>query len=261
MSVNSPSPTAIIADDEAPMREQLRARLQAAWPELRIVAEAANGNEAIALVAQHHPDIVFLDIRMPGKTGLEAARQLFSQTHIVFVTAYDQYAVEAFEQGAVDYLLKPVDPARLKTTCERLQTRLAARVQPTPEITQDMESMLTRLLQQQGQKRDYLRWIQASVGSTLRMIPPREVLFFRADDKYTCVQTEEGEFLIRKTLKELEDELDPAEFWRIHRSTMVRADAIVDVVRDMRGRQMLKVRHHAERLEVSRSHSHLFQQM
>jgi DNA-binding LytR/AlgR family response regulator len=248
----------LIADDEAPMRDQLRARLSAAWPELSIVAEAANGIEAIELARLHKPDIVFLDIRMPGQTGLDAARALCDSCHIVFVTAYDQYAVQAFEQGATDYILKPADPARLATTCERLRQRLKV----GPAEPASLQQLLTQLMATPAQaKPTYLRWIQASVGDSLRMVNTREVLFFQADDKYTCVQTEDGEVLIRKTLKELEDALDPDEFWRIHRSTLVRVDAIVDVIRDMRGRQMLKVRNHPTRLEVSRTHGHRFQQM
>jgi DNA-binding LytR/AlgR family response regulator len=258
-----PKATAIIADDEEPMRDMLRKRLQDAWPELEIVAEAANGIEAIALAGQHQPDIVFLDIRMPGLSGIEAARMLFNRCHIVFITAYDQYAIEAFEQGALDYLLKPVNLERLKTTCGRLQSRLGK----TPN---NIERQLSQLLQQSGRspasaagapQTEYLHWIQAQVGNSLRMISTREVLFFRADEKYTRVQTAQGEFLIRKTLKELEDELDPNEFWRIHRSTLVRVDAIAEVTRDLRGRQMVRVRNSPEELEVSRGNTHLFQQM
>ncbi|HEY0588025.1 MAG TPA: LytTR family DNA-binding domain-containing protein [Pseudoduganella sp.] len=260
---NQPKATAIIADDEEPMRDMLRKRLQEAWPELEIVAEATNGIEAIALAGQHQPDIVFLDIRMPGLTGIEAARMLFNRCHIVFITAYDQYAIEAFEQGALDYLLKPVNLDRLKTTCGRLQSRLGK----TPN---NIERQLSQLLQQTGRgpaggasaaQPDYLHWIQAQVGNSLRMISTKEVLFFRADEKYTRVQTAQGEFLIRKTLKELEDELDPNEFWRIHRSTLVRVDAISEVTRDLRGRQMVRVRNSTEELEVSRGNTHLFQQM
>ncbi|WP_431476114.1 LytR/AlgR family response regulator transcription factor [Massilia eburnea] len=260
---NQPKATAIIADDEEPMRDMLRKRLHEAWPELEIVAEAANGIEAIALAGQHQPDIVFLDIRMPGLTGIEAARMLFNRCHIVFITAYDQYAIEAFEQGALDYLLKPVNLERLKTACERLQTRLGK----TPN---NIERQLSQLLQQSGRspaagagapQPEYLHWIQAQVGNSLRMISTKEVLFFRADEKYTRVQTAQGEFLIRKTLKELEDELDPNEFWRIHRSTLVRVDAIAEVTRDLRGRQMVRVRNSTEELEVSRGNTHLFQQM
>jgi DNA-binding LytR/AlgR family response regulator len=250
--------TALIVDDEAPMRDQLRARLREVWPELVIAGEAANGIDAIAMAAQHRPHIVFLDIRMPGLSGIEAARQLYDRCHIVFVTAYDQYAVDAFEQGAMDYLLKPVVAERLKMTCERLRLRLAA----APQDIGAQLAQLTRILQQgDGRKHEYLRWIQAQVGSSLRMISTREVLFFQSDEKYTRVQTASAELLIRKTLKELADELDPDEFWRIHRSTLVRVDAIAEVTRDMRGRQMLRVRNFPEELEVSRNHSHLFQQM
>lgn len=253
------APTALIADDEAPMREQLRARLREAWPGLQIVAEAANGVEAVELAARFKPQIAFLDIRMPGMGGIEAARQLYNRCHIVFATAYDQYAVDAFEHGAIDYLLKPVTAERLATTCERLRRRL-------PQAPQDIGSQLAQLsslLQQQGAspKRSYLRWIQAQVGGSLRMISTREILFFQSDEKYTRVQTATAELLIRKTLKELADELDPDEFWRIHRSTLVRVDAIAEVSRDMRGRQMLRVRNYPHELEVSRNHAHLFQQM
>lgn len=262
MNPNLPA-TALIADDEDAMRAQLRSRLRDVWPALEIVAEAANGIEAIALAGQHQPDIVFLDIRMPGLSGIEAARMLFNRCHLVFVTAYDQYAIEAFEQGALDYLLKPVSADRLRTTGARLQARLGKK-------PLDIERQLSALLAGRGAataapasaaKPEYLRWIQAVVGSNLRMISTREVLFFRADEKYTRVQTAQGEVLIRKTLKELADELDPDEFWRIHRSTLVRVDAIQEVSRDLRGRQMVKVKGSDEQLEVSRGNTHLFQQM
>ncbi len=254
--MNAAAATALIADDEEPMRDMLRKRLHECWPELGIVAEAANGQEAVELAGRHLPDIVFLDIRMPGLSGIEAARLLFNRCHIVFVTAYDQYAIEAFEQGALDYLLKPVGGERLKTACARLKGRIGR--QPD-----DIERQLGRLLAQGGasQRRNYLHWIQAQVGNSLRMISTREILFFRADEKYTRVQTAQGEVLIRKTLKELADELDPDEFWRIHRSTLVRVDAIAHVTRDLRGRQMVRVRNFTEELEVSRGNTHLFQQM
>jgi DNA-binding LytR/AlgR family response regulator len=262
--------TAMIADDEAPMRDLLRARLAAVWPELRIVAEAANGVEAVALGEQHRPDIAFLDIRMPGMSGIEAARQLYRRSHIVFATAYDQYAMDAFEQGALDYLLKPVSAERLATTCARVRARMQARLQPNlqaqsaPEDIGQQLAKLTALLENKGHEKPktaYLRWIQAQVGSSLRMVSTREVLFFQSDEKYTRVQTAAGEFLIRKTLKELADELDPDEFWRIHRSTLVRVDAIGEVTRDLRGRHMLRLRGHPFELEVSRNHTYLFQQM
>jgi DNA-binding LytR/AlgR family response regulator len=258
--------TAMIADDEAPMRDLLRARLASVWPELKIVAEAANGVEAVALGEQHRPDIAFLDIRMPGMSGIEAARQLYQRSHIVFATAYDQYALDAFEQGALDYLLKPVSAERLAMTCARLQGRLKthAPAQPAPQDIGQQLAKLTSLLEHRGQEKPktaYLRWIQAQVGASLRMVSTREVLFFQSDEKYTRVQTASAEFLIRKTLKELAEELDPDEFWRIHRSTLVRVDAIGEVARDLRGRHMLRLRGHPFELEVSRNHTYLFQQM
>lgn len=259
--------TAMIVDDETPMREQLRSRLQQAWPQLSIIAEAANGIAAIEQAEIDRPDIIFLDIRMPGKNGIEAASILAKQALIVFVTAYDEYAIQAFERGAMDYLLKPVEAERLAGTCERLQQQLEQRRQDkqTPTIVHNqaaqVEQLLTQLMQHQGQNREYLRWIQASVGSSLRMVSTKEILFFRSDEKYTLVQTEQAEFLIRKSLKELEDELDPKEFWRIHRSTLVRVSAIAEVTRDFRGRQLITLKGHAEKLEVSRNHMHLFQQM
>ena len=251
--------SALIADDEAAMREQLHARLLEVWPELDVVAMASNGVEAVELATRHRPQIAFLDIRMPGMGGIEAARQLYNRCHIVFATAYDQYAVDAFEHGAIDYLLKPVSAERLATTCERLRRRL----QQAPQDIGTQLAQLGSLLQQQGTtpKPTYLRWIQAQVGGSLRMVSTREILFFQSDEKYTRVQTATAELLIRKTLKELADELDPDEFWRIHRSTLVRVDAIAEVSRDIRGRQMLRVRNHPQELEVSRNHSHLFQQM
>jgi len=249
--------TALIADDEEPMRAQLRSRLREVWPSLDIVAEAGNGVEAVALAGQHQPDIVFLDIRMPGMSGIEAARMLFNRCHLVFVTAYDQYAIEAFEQGALDYLLKPAGGERLKTTCARLQTRIGTR----PDNIERQLSALLAGHSKTAAKPEYLRWVQAQVGASLRMISTREILFFQADEKYTRVQTEQAEVLIRKTLKELADELDPDEFWRIHRSTLVRVDAIEEVTRDLRGRQMVRIRNYPELLEVSRGHAHLFQQM
>jgi DNA-binding LytR/AlgR family response regulator len=258
MSKMTGAVTALIADDEAPMREQLRARLAEVWAELEVVALASNGIEAVEMAARHQPQIAFLDIRMPGMGGIEAARQLYNRCHIVFATAYDQYAVDAFEHGAIDYLLKPVTAERLATTCERLRRRLE-------RAPQDIGAQLAQLgsLLQQGTppKRSYLRWIQAQVGGSLRMVSTREILFFQSDEKYTRVQTATAELLIRKTLKELADELDPDEFWRIHRSTLVRVDAIAEVSRDLRGRQMLRVRNYPQELEVSRNHSHLFQQM
>ena len=254
----APSPTAVVADDERLMRDQIVGRLKDAWPELQVVGEAANGSEAVALVQSLEPDIVFLDISMPGMDGIQAARALAGTVHVVFVTAHDEHAITAFEQGAVDYVLKPAEPARLALTCERLRERL----QRAPDPMNDLLATLSSRLGAAGVKtREYLRWVQASVGANLRMIPTSDILFFRAEDKYTRVQTQSFEALIRKPIKELIDELDPAEFWQIHRATVVRVDAIEQVSRNFRGHQVVHVKGSAEKLEVSRTFNHLFRQM
>lgn len=252
-------PTAIIADDERLMRDQLRMRLSEVWPELEILGEAKNGEEAVELVAQLKPDLTFLDIRMPGKTGMEAAREIGDQSHIVFVTAYDQYAVEAFERGAVDYLLKPTETERLKVTVDRLKERLAG---PKEQVNDSVTALLSQIAEKvAGPRQKYLQWIQASIGQDLRMIPVEEILFFRSDEKYTCVQTEKFEALIRKPVRDLAEELDPSLFWQIHRATLVNVNAIEGVTRDIRGRHLVMVKGRPERLEVSRSFLHLFKQM
>jgi DNA-binding LytR/AlgR family response regulator len=249
-------PTAIIADDERLMRDQIRLRLSQAWPELEILGEAKNGDEAIELVDQLQPDFTFLDIRMPGKTGLQAAQEIGAKSHIVFITAYDEYAIEAFERGAVDYILKPAEAERLRLTVGRLKARLSS----TPA---DMGSMLTQLAKQMGiaTKPVYLQWIQASIGQQLRLIPVQEILFFRSDEKYTSVQTASYEALIRKPVRDLAEELDPDLFWQIHRATLVNVNAIDGITRDLRGRHQVLVKGHTEKLEVSRSFIHLFKQM
>jgi DNA-binding LytR/AlgR family response regulator len=266
----SQAPRAVLADDERLMRDQLRARLAEAWPELQIVAEAKNGAEAVELVEQHRPDVVFLDIRMPGMTGVDAARQIAQMDvgdegflpEIVFITAYDQYAVEAFEQGAADYILKPAERDRLKLTVERIVKRLAARQSGEDGGSEPpIQQLLHRLASQGGARPAYLKWIQATVGQAIQMIPVEEVLFFISDEKYTRVQTPQVEALIRKPIKELIDELDPERFWQIHRSTLVAVHAIASVTRDFRGRQIVAVKGHPQKLEVSRSYTHLFKGM
>ena len=269
--VDTPIVRCVIADDERLMREQLRARLAEVWPELRVVAEAKNGQEAVALVAEHRPELVFLDIRMPGLTGIEAAREIAQMEvaedellpEIVFITAYDQYAVEAFEQGVADYVLKPAERERLALTVERIRKRLAQRESGAGSDAAPMQQLLHRLAAQMspGGAPQYLQWIQASVGQAIQMIPVDEVLFFISDEKYTRVQTASVEALIRKPIKELVDELDPQRFWQIHRSTLVNAHAIASVVRDFRGRQIVAVKGHNEKLEVSRSYLGLFKGM
>ncbi len=267
---------AVIADDERLMREQLRARLTEVWPALQIVAEAKHGAEAVEQVTALRPDVAFLDIRMPGMTGVDAARAIarldtdddWPGCEVVFITAYDQYAVEAFDQGAIDYVLKPAEPARLALTAERVRRRLAARRQHGSEGTADaLQTQMQQLLAQLAGRiapdtaPQRLQWIQAAVGTAIQMIAVDEVLFFISDEKYTRVQTATVEALIRKPIKELIEELDPAQFWQIHRSTLVNAKAITGVTRDLRGRQLVAVKGHPEKLEVSRSYTQLFKGM
>jgi len=250
---------AVIADDERLMREQLRSRLQELWPELEIVAEAKNGTEAVELVRRERPDVAFLDIRMPAKTGIEAAREIATLAHvpqIVFVTAYDEYAIDAFQQGVIDYVLKPAERERLAVTVERLKKRLAAPARPGDALQRALAELAEKL-----QPPSRLKWIQASIGSQIQMIPVDEVLFFVSDEKYTRVQTAQQEALIRKPIKELLAELDPAQFWQIHRSTLINTKAIAGVTRDERGRQLVAIKGRPEKLEVSRSYAHLFKGM
>jgi DNA-binding LytR/AlgR family response regulator len=274
-STDTPPVRCVIADDERLMREQLRARLAEVWPELQIVAEAKNGAEAVALVAEHRPELVFLDIRMPGLTGVEAARQIAQMEvgddellpETVFITAYDQYAVEAFEQGVADYVLKPAERERLSVTVQRIRKRLALRHAGEAGVGSDgapLQQLLHSLaakMNPAGGAPKYLQWIQATVGSSIQMIPVDDVLFFISDEKYTRVQTASVEALIRKPIKELVDEVDPQRFWQIHRSTLVNASAIANVTRDFRGRQIVAVKGHNEKLEVSRSYLGLFKGM
>lgn len=274
-------PRAVIADDERLMRDQLRARLAQVWPALEIVAEAKNGLEAIQAVKDHQPDVIFLDIRMPGLTGVEAAKEiaqldLGDETllpEMVFITAYDQYALDAFEQGAVDYVLKPAEPERLRVTADRLQKRLMQRaaddnseVAPSASTESAGAPSVQQLLhvlsaQLKGQPTQYLSWLQASVGQSIQMVSVDDVLFCISDDKYTRVQTLKQEFLIRKPIKELVEELDPKVFWQIHRSTLVNVKAIAGVQRDERGRQEVLIKGRTDRLVVSRSASQLFRGM
>jgi DNA-binding LytR/AlgR family response regulator len=274
MPESAAPPRAVIADDERLLRDQLRARLGEVWPELEIVGEAKNGIEAVQLTEQLQPDLVFLDIRMPGMSGVEAARAIaqlpvaddgddgWQGCEIVFITAYDQYAIEAFEQGVVDYVLKPAERERLQVTVERIRKRLAKRRSADGPQAPGLQQLLQRLATQvHPNAPPRLRWIQATVGQSIQMIPVEEVLFFISDEKYTRVQTATVEALIRKPIKELVDELDADMFWQIHRSTLVNTRHIAGVTRDLRGRQLVSVRGHPEKLEVSRSYAGLFKGM
>ena len=250
------TPTAVIADDERLMREQIALRLREAWPELEIVGEAVNGREAVAMVRAREPDIAFLDIRMPEMDGIEAARAIAGQAHVVFVTAYDQYAIQAFETGAVDYLLKPYTDERLTVCVGRLKQKLAS---PPPDLQSIVSQLATQL--RGGAAKEKLQWIKASFGQNLRLIPVADVLFFQSDEKYTRVVTAEAEALIKTPIRELLDGLDPDVFWQIHRSTLVNVNAIAGVTRDFRGQAHVKIKGKDEVLTVSRIYSHLFKQM
>jgi len=258
------APTALIADDEPLLRERLRSHLARLWPELTIVAEARNGREAIGLFEQHAPQIVFLDVHMPGQSGIEAARAIARKAQIVFVTAHDRYAVEAFEQGAIDYLVKPYDEARLADTVGRLKNGL---VRPAAAGGGAIDEVLERLadeLQRRGGKPSggaYLQWIRASVGTTVRLIPVEQVAYLRADEKYTLVVWEGGEALIRKTIRELVDELDPQKFAQIHRSVIVNLHQVAQVHRGINETAEVHLKGRGEVLPVSRSYVHVFRQM
>jgi DNA-binding LytR/AlgR family response regulator len=257
--------TALIADDEPLLRERLAALLRRLWPELEIVAMARNGREAVEQFDEHQPDIVFLDVHMPGLNGIEAAKSIARRAELVFVTAYEQYAVQAFEQGAIDYLVKPFDEARLADTVQRLQARLAAQPpaseRPGNGVLDDVLERLSGELRRRQPARSWLQWIKASVGPTLRLIPVDEVAFLRSDEKYTLVAWEGGEALIRKTIRELADELDPDAFVQIHRSVIVNLRRVSQVTRGANETAEVHLKGRSEVLPVSRSFVHLFRQM
>jgi DNA-binding LytR/AlgR family response regulator len=250
--------TALIADDEPLLREQLRTALAALWPDLQIVGMAGHGADAVESIAALRPDLAFLDIEMPGMSGLEAAAQVKELVHVVFVTAYPQYAIEAFEHGAIDYVLKPASEARLSETVTRLKRRIAAPL-PAPA---DLQAALVQLACALGKPAEAtrLKWVHASVGTQVRLIPVEDVIYFQSDLKYTRVVTADGESLIRKPMKELLEELDPERFWQIHRGTLVNRGAILHAVREDE-RVYVVVRGAPQRLEVSRSFAHRFRAM
>lgn len=261
-------PTALIADDEPHLADYLRGKLAALWPQLAVVAVANNGPQAAAAIREHAPDIAFLDIRMPGATGIEVARELRAaaqRPRVVFVTAYDQYAVEAFDADAVDYLLKPVTDERLARTVDRLRAALAARA-PAPPLDAVL-AQLARHIKDDAPR--YLRWIRAARrsgdGELTEQIAVADVLYVQADDKYTCVYARDGqtlrEWLIRVPLSDLAAQLDPADFAQIHRSVIVNLHAVAGTRRDLAGKLYVRLRDHARELPVARQYVPLFQKM
>lgn len=244
------APTAIIAEDEPALLDWLKRTLAATWPELAIVGEAAGGNAAIELIARHRPEIAFLDIRMPGRNGLEVAATCAGNCHVVFVTAYEEFAVAAFEAEAVDYLLKPVDEERLRLTVQRLKARL-------DKPPMDLSALLAKL---GAPERNYLEWIQASFGGAIEFIPVERVDAFVAADKATLCLTVGKEYVLRTSLKDLEAQLDPKRFWRIHRNAIIRVAAIEKAQRDGFG-LAVRLRGHAKSLPVSRASAERFRGM
>ncbi|RZL36877.1 MAG: response regulator transcription factor [Rubrivivax sp.] len=256
-------PTALIADDEPHLAQYLKAQLAQAWPELQIVALAAHGLEAAASIAELEPDFAFLDIQMPGLTGLEVAQGIEGDTRVVFVTAYDQYAVEAFEARAVDYLLKPLKADRLARCVERL--RAAAPAPGDGALAETLKRLLpgasAAAVAGAGAAPARLRYIRAAQGELVHQVPVDDVLFFHADDKYTVVQTAGAEHLIRTPIFELAGQLDPDRFWQVHRSTIINLDHLAGTRRDEQSRLFVRIRGQGNELPVSRAYVHLFKAM
>ena len=252
----------VIAEDETLLRDALVALLAQAWPELQIVAACDDGGSALEAIALHQPDVAFLDIRMPGLTGLEVAAALpeaSPRTQAVFVTAYDQYAIDAFDQGAVDYLLKPVAPERLAATVQRIKARMVNGAQDAAALAE----LLARLTQgvPNTSKEPPLVWLTASAGAETRLIMVEDIAYFQSDTKYTVVMTAAGEALLRKPIRELLDVLDPNIFKQIHRSTIVNLRAVASVTRDETGRGVIKLKTRPETLAVSQPFMSLFRNM
>ena len=270
-SAGSAAPTALIAEDEPLLAAALQAELASAWPELRVVASVGDGSAAVAEGLAHLPDVLFFDVRMPGQSGLEAAASLADEwpasrpfPALVFVTAYDEYALQAFDAQAIDYVLKPVQPARLRRTVERLRDMLATRAQGGDGLDAALAQLRRLMAPAQapaGAAAEPLKVIQAGAGSAIRMVPVDDVLVFEAADKYVRVLTAGHEHLIRTPLRELLPRLDASLFWQVHRGTVVRATAIESVVRDESGKLHLLLRGRPERLPVSRLYAHLFKAM
>jgi DNA-binding LytR/AlgR family response regulator len=248
-----PPVTAVIAEDEQHLRDELWGHLTRLWPGLKVVASVGAGTDALAMFERHRPDIMFLDIQMPGLTGLEVAQQVGDRCQVVFITAYDSHAVAAFEHGAVDYVLKPYDTGRLGQALRRAQSRMGDAPPALGQVLKDIAAATAAP--------SYLNWVRASHGAEVSLITVRDVCYFRAETKYTTVATPDRDFIIRKPIRELVAELDPALFWQIHRSTIVNAEAIGSVSRNLAGQTVLKLRTRPERLTVSEAHRHLFRHM
>ena len=260
-SVSHPNrPKAIIADDEAQLRTYLKSMLAEVWPELEICAEAGSGLEAVQAVEAHKPQIAFLDIRMPGLSGLQAAETIARRCRIVFVTAFDEYAVTAFEKGAVDYLLKPVTRQRLLDTVNRLKEQVAENRNPPPQMVQLAQELIRKITASEPAAR-FLQWLRVPHGDGIQLIPVKDVVYFQAGEKYTAAQTRNGESLIRKSIRELVGELDPDQFWQIHRSTIVNVSQIAQVSPSLTGRGVIRLKDRPQTLTVSRAYLHLFKQM
>lgn len=261
--MKSQRPTALIADDEPLLREHLAAHLARQWPELDLVAQARNGREAVELFEQMRPDVVFLDVHMPGCSGVDAARAIGPLAQIVFVTAFEQYAVQAFEQGAIDYVVKPLDETRLAATVLRLKERLADRAARNVDNAQLDSALdqLARRLSRHPATQPRLQWIRASVGNTVKLIPVEQIAYLRSDEKYTLVVWDGGEALIRKPIRELIDELDPEHFAQVHRSVIVNLKQVSQVIRGANETAEVHLRGRSVTLPVSRSYLHLFRQM
>jgi DNA-binding LytR/AlgR family response regulator len=246
---------ALIAEDEPLLAAEIREELARAWPSLEIAAVVHDGHAALAAAEQHRPQVVFLDVQMPGLDGLEVARILAGSAHVVFITAFDHYAVQAFDEGAVDYLLKPLEPARVARAVQRVKQRLGQ--QPA-----NMSGLVDRIrAQADAVSEGPLRWITVQIGRELRLITVEDICYFRADNKYVCIVTADGEALVSTPLKDLLARLDPAVFWQVHRGTVVNVNAVRSVLRGVSGKLQLQLKARPEKLEVSASYAHLFKQL
>ncbi len=252
-SISTSMPGAVIAEDEPLVRREIRDALAELWPQLNILAEVGDGLEAVAALESFRPNVFFLDIQMPGLNGLEVAQRLNGQAHVVFVTAYDQYAVSAFEQGALDYVLKPISLARMRLAVDRLRSRLS-------EPPADLHRIAELLREFAPPESKYLKWLTVPHGGELRVVAVAEISYLRADQKYTTCVTPHGAFLLTSSLRQMKEKLDPQVFWQIHRSVVVNVGAIDRIYRGFRGALEVKMKGREELLPVSAAHAHLFRE-